>query len=44
MTTEQTIILERLIDVPAEQRLEIFNCFCKECGSDNPECQCWNDE
>ena len=27
-----------------EERLEVMNRYCKSCGSDNPRCQCWNDE
>lgn len=27
-----------------DERLEVFSHFCKECGSENPACQCWNDE
>ena len=27
-----------------EERLEVMNQYCKSCGSDNPKCQCWNDE
>ena len=25
-------------------RLEIMSNYCQYCGSDNPSCQCWNDE
>lgn len=25
-------------------RLEIINQFCHHCGSNDPRCQCWNDE
>ena len=27
-----------------EERLEVMNDYCKVCGCDNPNCQCWNDE
>lgn len=27
-----------------EERKEVFSRFCTECGSYDPECQCWNDE
>lgn len=27
-----------------EQRHELFSDYCKACGSDDPKCQCWNDE
>lgn len=33
--------MERL---PEEERTEVMSHFCKECGSVNPRCQCWNDE
>lgn len=35
------LILSKLSD---EQRMELFGYYCKACGSDNPKCQCWNDE
>lgn len=28
----------------AHQRTELFSEYCKFCGSDNPKCQCCNDE
>jgi hypothetical protein len=28
----------------AEDRMEVFSVFCKFCGSDDPDCVCWNDE
>lgn len=37
-------ILQLLTNLTPEQRLEVFAHFCKSCGSDNPRCQCWNDE
>jgi hypothetical protein len=27
-----------------DERLECFAAFCKFCGSDDPDCVCWNDE
>lgn len=27
-----------------EQRTNILNGYCRDCGTDNPDCQCWNDE
>lgn len=31
-----------------EERLKLFDSltdgYCKHCGIDNPDCQCWNDE
>jgi hypothetical protein len=38
------IAMDILVDLNEDERMEIFNKFCKHCGSDNPNCQCWNDE
>lgn len=27
-----------------DARVDVMSNFCKQCGSDNPSCQCWNDE
>lgn len=27
-----------------DARTDVMSNFCKHCGSDNPSCQCWNDE
>lgn len=27
-----------------DQRMAVFYNFCRSCGSENPSCQCWNDE
>lgn len=35
------VIIQKLTP---EQRSELFSTFCLSCGSDNPKCQCWNDE
>lgn len=37
-------LTEALAAMTDEQRMEIFSAFCRYCGSDNPACQCWNDE
>jgi hypothetical protein len=34
---------ERLKELSAEDRMELFSMFCKECGSDDPKCRCWDD-
>jgi hypothetical protein len=26
------------------ERLEVISSFCKYCGSEDPDCKCWNDE
>ena len=39
---------ECLISMKPEKRLRVFEevmaGFCRYCGIDNPDCQCWNDE
>lgn len=37
-------VLERLAAMSPEARAEVFSHFCRECGGDDPECPCWNDE
>ena len=27
-----------------EQRIDLFRDYCRSCGSNDPRCQCWNDE
>ena len=27
-----------------DERMEVMREYCRHCGSDNPRCQCWNDE
>jgi len=39
---EQIIALLNLLT--DEERWGIFNTFCRECGSQDLGCQCWNDE
>lgn len=36
-----SIFLDSLTD---EQRMDIFNKYCKHCGSKDSGCQCWNDD
>lgn len=26
------------------ERVNLFSRYCKECGANDPRCQCWNDE
>lgn len=40
----QNIIMHHLKDLSEDERVEVFSNFCMHCGSDNPSCQCWNDE
>lgn len=37
-------VLSGLGGMSPDRRMEIFSHFCTHCGSDNPRCQCWNDE
>jgi len=27
-----------------EERVNLFNEYCKHCGSDDPKCVCWREE
>lgn len=31
-------------DMGEEQRADLFSHYCTVCGSNDPKCQCWNDE
>lgn len=46
MSDQETIDEARdLLDQMSEQeRFELFHEYCVYCGSDDPDCQCWNDE
>lgn len=44
MTPEMERTKDLLDQLTDEQRLELFDMFCKECGSEDTDCQCWNDE
>jgi hypothetical protein len=37
-------ILAEVSSMTSEERLELFGNFCPSCGSDDPGCQCWNDD
>ncbi len=37
-------IISQMKEMSDDQRLEIIGSFCRHCGCDNPQCQCWNDE
>lgn len=41
--TNRTMV-DMMKDLTPDQRMEVFSQFCKHCGSDDPKCQCWNDE
>lgn len=36
--------LEEMRKLSRDDRMEVMYHFCRECGSDDPHCQCWNDE
>lgn len=38
------LLVDELKKLSEEDRLEVFSHFCRFCGSDDPRCQCWNDE
>lgn len=44
MTADAADIVGALIELSDDERKLIFSYFCTHCGSNNPECQCWNDE
>lgn len=33
-----------LLELTEDERVATFAGFCTDCGSDDSECQCWNDE
>ena len=37
-------LLEELNKLTDEERKEIFDNFCTDCGDENPLCQCTNDD
>lgn len=44
VTESHGIVANLLALMTEEERLEVFALFCTYCGTDDPECQCWNDE
>lgn len=39
-------IVNAMIALTDDERLEVMRCFCRGCGAVQPEfmsCQCWND-
>lgn len=42
--SERKQVLDLLLKMTDQQRLSIFDEFCKECGSTDKKCQCWNDD
>lgn len=43
-TDMQATALGYMLMLSDEERMEIIMRFCRACGSDDPRCQCWNDE
>lgn len=43
-TTPHAAEVNALLALTDEQRMEVFSHFCRSCGTDDPRCQCWNDE
>ncbi len=35
--------IERLRSMTEETRLEVFREFCAHCGTEDPNCRCWDD-
>ena len=33
-----------LMELTGDERMNLFSGYCKACGCDDPDCQCWNDE
>lgn len=44
VTESYGIVANQLASMTEEERLKVFALFCTYCGTDDPECQCWNDE
>ncbi len=42
--TEVDRVVGELLRLTPDQRAEAFRQFCRECGSDDKDCVCWNDE
>jgi hypothetical protein len=36
--------MKSLKSLTNEERMELWRDYCTHCGSDDPKCQCWNDE
>jgi hypothetical protein len=41
---EVEIIVEMMNRLTDDQRLSVMYCFCRDCGCNDPYCQCSNDE
>ena len=36
-------IIKQIDKLDDESRVDIFDCYCKHCGTKNPSCRCWDD-
>ena len=43
-TSAHAATVNALLAMTDDQRMEVFGFFCRYCGTDDPRCQCWNDE
>jgi len=43
-TDSTAVIANNLYQLSDTERKDLFNLFCKHCGSKDPNCQCHNDE
>ncbi len=43
-TTSVALVANQLILMTEDERADLFSLFCTHCGSDDPSCQCWNDD
>ena len=37
-------VVDQILALSEDDRLEVFSHFCHHCGRDDPRCQCWNDD
>ena len=44
LSTTKAVIVNLLMEFSENDRLDVFSHFCSSCGTDDPSCQCWNDE
>lgn len=42
--TPQEIARRSADELTDQERADLFAHYCRDCGSKNPNCQCWNDE
>ena len=37
-------VLSPMDTLTDDERLQVMARYCRDCGSEDPRCQCWNDE